>query len=221
VDQLVADASRASQGWLRVSGRAQRTDGTVDVAVRLADGRLHQQRIAVSGARALDGGLVAHAWADARMAAYAADPVAHRDAMRTLSRQFGLVGPDTSLLVLETLDDYLRYGIRAPAPLREAYDRLHAVRIDDEAQARRHRLDQIARQTANAGGTHAGRRARRQAGRGWRSPRRCLSPQPHRQRRRCTWRHRPATWPVRRHRRHRPHPWRPPVARAVSCRTSS
>ncbi len=149
VDQLVADASRARQGWLRVSGRVQRTDGTVDVAVRLADGRLHQQRIAVSGARALDGGLVAHAWADARMAAYAADPVAHRDAMRTLSRQFGLVGPDTSLLVLETLDDYLHYGIRAPAPLREAYDRLHAVRIDDEAQARRHRLDQIARQFAD------------------------------------------------------------------------
>lgn len=149
VDQLVADASHGSQGWLRVTGRVQRTDGAVDVGVRLADGRVHQQRIAVSGARPLDGGLVAHAWADAQMAAYAADPVAHEDAMRTLSRQFGLVGPDTSLLVLETLDDYLRHGIRAPAPLRGEYDRLHAVRIDDERQARRQRLDQIARQFAD------------------------------------------------------------------------
>ena len=107
VDQLVADASQASQGWLRVTGRVQRTDGAVDVGVRLADGRVHQQRIAVSGARALDGGLVAHAWADAQMAAYAADPVAPEDAMRTLSRPFGLVGPDPSLLVPATLDGYL------------------------------------------------------------------------------------------------------------------
>jgi hypothetical protein len=149
VDRLVADASHAGEGWLRVTGRVQHTDGVVDVGVRLADGQIHQQRIVVAGARALEGGLVAHAWADAQMAAYAADPVAHEAAMRALSRQFGLVGADTSLLVLETLDDYLRYGIRAPAPLRGDYDRLHAVRIDDEKQARRQRLDQIARQFAD------------------------------------------------------------------------
>jgi hypothetical protein len=44
VDQLVADASRAGQGWLRVTGRVQRNDGVVDVAVRLADGRIDRQR---------------------------------------------------------------------------------------------------------------------------------------------------------------------------------
>jgi hypothetical protein len=32
--------------------------------------------------------------------------------MQRLSQQFGLVGPDTSLIVLETLEDYLRYAIR-------------------------------------------------------------------------------------------------------------
>ncbi|MCC7633411.1 DUF2135 domain-containing protein [Stenotrophomonas rhizophila] len=148
VDRLVADASRAGQGWLRVMGRVQQPGGELSVRVRLADGRVHAQRVAISAARALDGGLVAQAWASATLAGYAADPVTNAEAMRTLSRQFGLVGADTSLLVLETLDDYLRYGIRPPAPLQADYDRLHALRIDDAQQARRQRLDQLALQFA-------------------------------------------------------------------------
>ena len=43
----------------------------------------------------------------------AADPAGNRAAIQALSQRFGLVGPDTSLLVLETLDDYLRYAIDA------------------------------------------------------------------------------------------------------------
>lgn len=149
VDQLTADAGSANQGWLRITGRVQRDDGQIDVALRLADGRLHRERIAVRSARALDGRLVAQAWANAMLATYAADPAAHAADIRTLSQQFGIVGADTSLLVLESLDDYLRYGIRAPAPWRAEYDRLHALRLDDETQARRQRLDQIARQFAD------------------------------------------------------------------------
>ena len=148
VDRLVADASAASRGWVRVSGRVQRDNGVVEVQVRLADGRDHTQRITLAGARALGGGLVARAWAGATLAGYAADPVGNAARIGALSQQFGMVGADTSLLVLETLDDYLRYGIRAPAPLRADYDRLHAVRIGDEKQARAQRLDQIALQFA-------------------------------------------------------------------------
>ncbi|MCF7749758.1 DUF2135 domain-containing protein [Bacillus subtilis subsp. subtilis] len=149
VDQLVVDASRAAQGWLRVLGRVQRDDGEVTLRVRLAGGRIHEARVAVASARALDGGVVAQAWATAMLARQAADPVANSASIRHLSQQFGRVGEDTSLLVLETLDDYLRYGIRAPVPLRADYDRLHAVRVDDAAQARRQRLDQLAVQFAD------------------------------------------------------------------------
>jgi hypothetical protein len=148
MDALVADASAAGQGWLRVLGRVQRDAGELTVRVRLGDGRVEQHRVAVADARALGGRLVADAWAQARLAQYAADPQGNAAAMRALSQQFGLVSADTSLLVLETLDDYLRYGIRPPAPLRGDYDRLHAVRIADDQQARQRRLDQIARQYA-------------------------------------------------------------------------
>ncbi|MBD3827518.1 VIT domain-containing protein [Stenotrophomonas sp.] len=148
IDALVADTRSTGQLWLRVLGRVQRDTGEVTVRVRLGDGRIQQHRVAVADARALGGRLVADAWAQARLAQYAADPQGNAGAARALSQQFGLVSADTSLLVLETLDDYLRYGIRPPSPLRGDYDRLHAVRVADEAQARQQRLDQVARRFA-------------------------------------------------------------------------
>lgn len=149
VDQLEADVGRAGLGWLRVSGHVQRSDGRIEVQVRLPDGRVHTQRIAVADARGVPGALVAQAWASAQLARLAADPAANAAQATALSRRFGIVGADTSLLVLETLDDYLRYGIRAPQPLRAEYDRLHALALADEQQARRERLEGIARQFAD------------------------------------------------------------------------
>ena len=64
--------------------------------------------------------------------------------MQLLSQQFGLVGPDTSLIVLETLDDYLRYAIRPSGKLRAEYDARFARQVSDRAAADRQRLDQVA-----------------------------------------------------------------------------
>ncbi|MEG2805466.1 VIT domain-containing protein [Stenotrophomonas sp.] len=144
VDQLEADVSRAGQGWLRVAGQVRADDGRVQVQVRLPDGQLHTQQIEVARARAIPGGLVAQAWASARLASLGADPVANAARASALSRDFGLVGADTSLLVLENLEDYLEYGIRPAGPLRADYDRLHAVAVADEKAARRQRLEDIA-----------------------------------------------------------------------------
>lgn len=148
VDALVADTGGAGQGWLRVAGRVQRGDGHVRVHLRLPDGRTQVHRIAVQDARAVEGGLVPSAWANATLQQWAADPRANAGAIRALSTRFGLVSADTSLLVLDTLADYLRYGIRAPQPLRAEYDRLHAVQLQDQEQLRRQRLDTLAQQFA-------------------------------------------------------------------------
>jgi len=141
------DASSATQGWVRVTGRVLRPDATVLLSLR--DGGSEPQSITldVANARGVEGGLVAHAWANARLAELAADP-AGAPAAKVLSQQFGVVTADTSLLVLESLEDYLRYGIRPPAPLRGAYDQRHALTVADVASERKRRLDGIARQFA-------------------------------------------------------------------------
>ncbi|WP_313342825.1 VIT domain-containing protein [Stenotrophomonas sp.] len=148
VTDLSVDAEGAGQGWVRVLGRVQRADGQLRLQLPAADGTRRTVTVPLAQARDSGGALVAHAWAAAWRQQLAAAPEANREAIRALSQRFGLVDAETSLLVLETLDDYLRYGIRAPAPLREAYDRLHAVRINDEQTSRAQRLDRVALQFA-------------------------------------------------------------------------
>ncbi|MEI4517590.1 MULTISPECIES: VIT domain-containing protein [unclassified Stenotrophomonas] len=148
LNDLIVDAERAGQGWVRVLARMQHANGVLRLQVPAAGGGRQTLTVPLAQARDTGGALVAHAWADARRRELAADPAGNRAAIQALSQRFGLVGPDTSLLVLETLDDYLRYGIRPAAPLQRDYDRLHAVKLDDEASARRARLDTLARQFA-------------------------------------------------------------------------
>ena len=147
VEDVSVDASSATQGWIRVTGRVLRPDATVLLSLRGGGSDPQPITLSVANARGVEGGLVAHAWANARLATLAADP-AGAQAAKALSQQFGVVTADTSLLVLETLEDYLRYGIRPPAPLRAAYDQRHAVTVADLASERKRRLDGIARQFA-------------------------------------------------------------------------
>ena len=149
ISGLVADAGAAAQGWLRVMGRIEKPGGSVQLRVRLPDGRIDTQRVSAGEARLLPGGLVAHAWANGQLADWAGDPVANAAARRTLSQAFGLVSADTSLLVLESIEDYLQHGIRPPSPLRAEYDRRHALASVDVARERSQRLDDIARQVAD------------------------------------------------------------------------
>ena len=149
ISGVVADAGAAAQGWLRVLGKVEKADGSLELRVRLPDGRVDTQRVSASEARLLPGGLVAHAWANARLDDWAGDPTAHAVERRALSQAFGLVSADTSLLVLESIEDYLQHGIRPPPPLRAEYDRRHALAAIDVARERSERLDDIARQFAD------------------------------------------------------------------------
>lgn len=58
---------------------------------------------------------LARAWASARMEELAVDPAGNEDAMLGLGRRYGVVGPKTSLLVLDSLSQWLRYEIEPPA----------------------------------------------------------------------------------------------------------
>ena len=48
----------------------------------------------------------------------------NKQAIEQLGKQFGIVTRNTSLIVLETLNDYLQYQVEPPAELREEYDRI-------------------------------------------------------------------------------------------------
>jgi len=61
----------------------------------------------------------------------------NKDEIKNISRQFGLVSNNMSLMVLENVEDYVRYGIPPPAELRSVYDRMvknSTVRKDERVK---------------------------------------------------------------------------------------
>lgn len=94
----------------------------------------------------LRGEVVRVAYANKRLGELVADPVKNADALTALGRRHGLVTPGTSLLVLETLDQYLEHGVRPPAMLsdmRKAWDeRIEERRVAD-SRSEAERLDQV------------------------------------------------------------------------------
>jgi len=65
---------------------------------------------------------VSRVWAQKKIAEMDIQYEENKDDISVLSKQFGIVTRNTSLIVLENLDDYLRYDIMPPAELRQAYD---------------------------------------------------------------------------------------------------
>ncbi|HFK2920251.1 TPA: VIT domain-containing protein [Stenotrophomonas maltophilia] len=139
VQDVVIDRRSEAEGWLWLHARLA-AEG-VPMRVRVGGG----EWLALPATQKSDDGeLLAGLWAQARLQQLAADRRGNREAMQRLSQQFGLVGPDTSLIVLETLEDYLRYAIRPAGKLRAEYDARFARQVSDRAAADRQRMDDVA-----------------------------------------------------------------------------
>jgi hypothetical protein len=66
--------------------------------------------------------LAARAWASTKISCLETDPAANHDDIRLTGQEFSVVTANTSLIVLETLQDYLIYNIIPPDELRAAWD---------------------------------------------------------------------------------------------------
>ncbi len=141
VQDVVVDRRSQAQGWLWLHARL----AAEGVPMRVRVGGSQWQALPATQKNE-DGDLLAGLWAQARLQQLSTDRRGNREAMQRLSQQFSLVGPDTSLIVLETLDDYLRYAIRPSGKLRAEYDQRFARQVADRDAADRQRLDKVVTQ---------------------------------------------------------------------------
>jgi Ca-activated chloride channel family protein len=147
VEAVVADPVRLLdveiEGDAEAPGRPQLRDGRL-----LLSGRLHSKkarltlvvgrhrerasRISVSleRPRSAGSGVVARRWARERIDELAPRADLHGDALLELGRRFGLVTPNASLLVLETLEQHLEHDV-PPAPSRKAMRRAYDSRVKE------------------------------------------------------------------------------------------
>ena len=145
VDRLTRESSLANAGRLRIAGRITAPDATV--RLQLLRGGM-TERIDVPLAGAVEGDLAGMVWARYSLAALQGEPEVNRAAIASIGQGFGIVTARTSLLVLEDVQDYVRYEIEPPSELRDAFDRLRAQQRVEKEQGREARLDRVARQWA-------------------------------------------------------------------------
>ncbi|MBX3619779.1 MAG: DUF2135 domain-containing protein [Rhizobacter sp.] len=156
---IVAVPPDADDGHLTLAGvlAGELADDAAELLLDIEDpeGRVERQSVVVRVGGHDDPGQgderddpraahVAQRWAALRMAALEADLDDHRAEIRRLGRAFGLVSRETSLIVLDTLADYVRFEIEPPAALRAEYERALAQATRGRQLARSQHLDQVA-----------------------------------------------------------------------------
>lgn len=136
-----ADASGAV-----ANAKAFRAGGAVRVAGTFPDGK-HKLEVKIVGqdamtfeldsASAVDGKMIRTLYGMMKLEKLKRNPKTTPSEFLTLGQKYGLVTPGTSMLVLESLDQYLEYGIRPPETLpeyRAKFDERQAQLAKDKAK---------------------------------------------------------------------------------------
>ncbi len=91
------------------------------------------------------GRMAARTWAKLRVEELEAEYDLNRAEIRRLGKAFGLVTRETSLIVLDRIEDYVRHEIVPPAELRAQYDRLRLAGGQRREADKRAHLERIVR----------------------------------------------------------------------------
>ena len=87
------------------------------------DGKILERR-QIEIPAGLDNKRIDRLWASKKVASLLENPAHDIQAITALGKSHGLITPYTSLIVLDRVEDYIRYEIEAPAELREEYNEL-------------------------------------------------------------------------------------------------
>lgn len=155
-EQVVTASMQPEDGRLLIAARLTAPRATLQLTLVDAQGRRMPRTLTFTApptAKAADEDaavpLAARRWAELRSAELEADRPRHRAEIRRLGEQFRLVGPETSLIVLDNLADYIRYEIVPPtAAMRAAYQQRAGQRDAERGQARERQLDSLVRRFA-------------------------------------------------------------------------
>lgn len=143
-DLLTASAFPSRKSWT-VAGILEpgAGDAVLHLRIREAGGRTRKLDLPLRTAG--HGRLAAIAWARLKMASLDGEYTLNRAAIRRLGEAFGLASRETSLLILDRVEDYVRYEITPPAELQAEYERQLTVRRGAQDGERRSHLDEVLR----------------------------------------------------------------------------
>ncbi|RYG14575.1 MAG: DUF2135 domain-containing protein [Burkholderiales bacterium] len=144
-NHLVLPSLRVQEGRISVAGEMEGATARVEVALSHPDGR-RQTRVLSVGGPASAGRWPAQQWAQWRGSELAENPALHAAELRSIASAHGIVGPNSSLIVLELAADYARYELPAPPELAAEVAQLGQLQLAQSGQMRRGHIEAMVRQ---------------------------------------------------------------------------
>lgn len=139
---IVTASPRPSGGRILIAGELTGRDARLRIEAGIPGQRSRIIEVPVNaGANA--GGFAAATWARLRIAELEGEYDLNRAEIRRLGKAFGLVTRETSLIVLDRVEDYVRHEIVPPTELRAAYDRLLQAGVQRRDADKRSHLERI------------------------------------------------------------------------------
>ena len=143
-EQLVMASPYADQGRVAIAGVLTESATTLRMNIVQPNGKTATVAIPIAN-RQTQGSVAAALWARTRIAELAGTYDFNRAEIRRLGRAFGLVTRETSLIVLDRLEDYVRYEIVPPTELRADYQRMLASTAQQRTAENKSHLENIVR----------------------------------------------------------------------------
>lgn len=142
--RLVSASARPDAGWLTVAGELAERQTRIKMTLEHPDGRQQVVDLPVE-AGGHEGSLAPQTWARLQITVLEADEALNRAEIRRVSRDFGIVTRETSLIILDRAEDYARHDITPPPELSKAVEALRgSARLAQQRSTQAH-LDQVAR----------------------------------------------------------------------------
>jgi Ca-activated chloride channel family protein len=143
--QLVTPTTRVSQGRIAVAGELLDSQARIDVTLAHPDGRRRTLALQVN-AQPVSGRWPGQQWAQWRSAELGENASLNTGELQRIAAAHGIVGPNSSLIVLELAADYARYNLPAPPELADEVARLGRQQLAQAAQARQAHVEAMVRQ---------------------------------------------------------------------------
>lgn len=139
-------------GRMLIAARLTAASATLDLVFEGADGQTQRKALTLqapppSAEGASD--FAAKRWAQLRVAEMLGQAHLHKAEIQSLGQRFGIVTPETSLIVLESLADFIRFDITPPAgPWRQAFFEQRERGQSAQLASKTRRLDNLAQRFA-------------------------------------------------------------------------
>lgn len=139
---VLVSSKRMEGEFFPISGILEGETGQLNLTFLLPDGS--KKTVALPIVEKADASeIAAKEWARMKISALGSDYYGNKGRLEALGKKFTLVTRNTSLIVLDRVEDYVRYKIEPPAELKAAYDRMMAdenrtpLRMTKEEHGRR------------------------------------------------------------------------------------